>query len=404
MPQDSLLYRLTVLTAAHAVVDAYANILGPLMILFAARGVVSEDNAKLLPIIMAIAGSLTQPLVGLLADRGIPRSVLLAGPAFAAGGVCLAMLAGHAYLLVPLLIVGGLGVAIFHPEAAVLSSLGMGRRSALAMSIFLFGGTVGLWLGPTVCGYLLDQTSLVNAAALLALPGLALGLFLRFSTISCASAVPDEHTPPPACPFPVETTAAPDRLRINWPLASLTAQATLRAFAVGAVAVVVPWWGKEHHATLVQIGNLSGLFLFSGGIGMLLMSWLCPPRREALLLTVTSLLAIIPIALLARADTLAQAIVCVLAGGLLTNGVNAVIVSTAQKVAPCGARTASALTMGFAWGLGGGAGPLLVWLAGNNTTALLIAAAALLPAGILAATLPRIAALEPSSPPCPVKA
>ena len=383
------LYRLVVLTIGHTAVDAYANVIGPLMIVFAARGIFSEDNAKLLPAIMAAAGSLTQPLVGLLADRGVPRSVLLAGPAFAAGGVCLAMLAGSPALVIACLIVAGLGVAVFHPEAAVLATLGVRRHPALAMSVFLSAGALGLWLGPLACGFLLDRTTVAMAAGLLAIPGLALGLFLSRSSIARVQPEPTASGDvPPASLLPAANQETSLRLRINWPLASLTTQATLRAMAVGAVAVVVPWWGKEHHASMSQIGNLSGLFLFSGGIGMLLVSWLCPLHRHRHLLIVTSLLGILPVVLLAWADTLWQAMACVVIGGLLTNGVNAVIVSTAQRVAPRGARTASALTMGFAWGLGGGAGPLLVWAVGSNTTALLISAAALLPAGLLAAALP----------------
>ncbi len=389
---DNPLHRLVMLTLGHMVVDAYANVIGPLMIVFAAVGVFSAQNAKLLPAVMAIAGSLTQPLVGLLADRGIPRSLLLAGPAFAAGGICLAMVATEAWLVIVLLVVGGIGVAIFHPESAVLATLNTGHRSALAMSIFLFGGTIGLWLGPVACGYLIDATSLATAAAVLAAPGLLLGLYLNRSRIARVQPRADDPAAKVAAARnPAKALAGGPRRLINWPLASLTAQAALRAMAMGAVAVVVPWWGEAHGATMGQIGHLSGLFLFSGGIGMLLMGWLCRPGWEKPWLVVTGLAGIVPIVLLSRADTFLWAAVWIAAGGALTNGVNAVIVSMAQRAAPRGARTASALTMGFAWGLGGAGGPLLVWLVGDNATALMISAGALVPAAVLAAILPALA-------------
>jgi FSR family fosmidomycin resistance protein-like MFS transporter len=380
-------------------VDAYANVIGPLMVVFAAAGIFSEDNAKLLPAIMAVAGSLTQPLVGLLADRGVPRSLLLSGPAFAAGGIALAMVAGTAWLVVAMLIVGGIGVAIFHPESAVLATLNTGRRSALAMSVFLFGGTIGLWLGPVACGYLVDAFGLTRAAVILGLPGLVLGVFLNRSRISRVQPeVAHAADRIAASRRPGHGTSAGPRFTINWPLASLTAQAALRAMAMGAVAVVVPWWGKEHGATLSQIGHLSGLFLFSGGLGMLLMGWLCRPGWEKHWLVLTGLAGVVPVVLLSGAETILWAAIWIAAGGALTNGVNALIVSMAQRVAPRGARTASALTMGFAWGLGGAGGPLLVWLVGDNATALWISAGALVPAAVLAAALPALAEAASADP------
>lgn len=391
MRHDSLYYRLTLLTICHASVDACANAIGPLMIVFAAVHVFSPDNAKLLPAVMAAAGSLTQPLVGLLADRGVPRGVLLAGPAFAAGGLGLAMLAGHAPLVIACLVICGLGVAFFHPEAAVLASIGAGKRTPRVMSIFLFGGTMGLWLGPVVCGYLLKVTSMGMAAYLLAVPGLVLGLYLSRSSLARLHPhlllAPEALLESPVPPAGAAPSPAPAGL--NWPLISLTLQATLRALAMGAVAVVVPWWGLEHHLPIDQIGNLSGLFLFSGGVGMLLVGLLCKPRWEIPLLLASALAGIAPIALLGRVTTVWQATICIAAGGVLLNGLNAVVVSMAQRAAPRGARTASALTMGFASGLGGVAGPVLVWLARDNTIALLVAAGALLPAAALAMTLPR---------------
>ncbi len=103
------------------------------------------------------------------------------------------------------------------------------------------------------------------------------------------------------------------------------------------------------------------------------------------------------------AQTIGQAALCVLVGGIFTNGVNAVIVSMAQRSAPRGQRTASALTMGLAAGLGGVGGPLLAWAAKSNPATLWISAAALAPAGLLAALLPPLApTAQPSRIPQPV--
>jgi len=420
---DKPLYRLLLLTLSHLIVDGYANVIGPLMIVFAWHGVFSEDNAKLLPAITAAAGSLTQPLAGILADRGVPRGALLAGPAFAAGGIAMAMLSEQAALVVVFLVVSGVGIAIFHPEAAVLASIGAGQRASRWMSIFLFGGTMGLWLGPVLCGYLLKVTTMANTALILATPGLLFGLYLSRSWIATihpeamqpdqpvtgsspardsntaaqASALrpqssPTEVTTPAAAAAPEARACMPDPPQPwrNAPLISLTLQATLRALAMGTVAVVVPWWGREHGAAIDVIGNLSGLFLFSGGVGMLLVGLLCTPRWEVPLLVITAIAGAIHIALLGWADTFWQASLCIAAGGVLLNGLNAVIVSMAQRTSPQGTRTASALTMGFAWGLGGVAGPLLVWLVQDNTTALCVSAAALLPAAILPLMMSRL--------------
>jgi len=368
--------------------------IGPLMLVFAAKGLFSEANAKLLPAVSAAATSLAQPLMGLLGDKGMPKAFSLAGPAFAAAGVCLAMVAGRAELVLVWLLIGGLGVAIYHPEAAVMATSDNTLRAAMSTSIFLFGGTVGLWLGPLTCGWLLANLSVESSAALLAPPGLLIGLGLGVAAMLRARIAAARPKPTYAdVPGGGEVGAAaegrnPSAARINGPLILLTAQAIFRSLAMGAVGVIVPWWAYHHGADMTHVGLLSGLFLFAGGIGMLLIGWLCWPRQEKAILVGTGLAGIVPIWLLGRAETLWQGALCIVAGGILVNGTASMLVAMAQRVAPQGARMASALTMGFAWGIGGTAGPFLVWQADKDATALLIAAVALLPAVLCAAALP----------------
>jgi FSR family fosmidomycin resistance protein-like MFS transporter len=96
----------------------------------------------------AISSSVVQPAIGYLADkRPMPWlsgvGLLLAGGGIAAIGFM------HQYVLVFLCaLISGLGVAMWHPEAARFANLASGSRKASGMRWFAVGGNVGFAIGP----------------------------------------------------------------------------------------------------------------------------------------------------------------------------------------------------------------------------------------------------------------
>ena len=168
--------RLVLLSLGHFTVDAYASFFSPLLPLLVAKLHLSLTLVGSLVALAAVASSFSQLLFGWLADR-VQRPWFVAfGPLVAAVFLSAVGLASSYGALVLVLMLGGIGVAAFHPQAAVLASE-LSPRRGLAMSIFVTGGTLGFSLGP------LFAVSVVGASGLertwvAGLPGLVVSALM----------------------------------------------------------------------------------------------------------------------------------------------------------------------------------------------------------------------------------
>ena len=141
---------LVAMTIAHAVVDTYATTVYPLLPFWQQKFGLTYGLAGLIAAVASLTGSVAQPIVGIVTDRGRdPRWVALS-VAIATIGISLigTMSAYPAFLA--MVVVGGIGVAGFHPQGYKIVGSYAGKSSALATSWFLVGGNVGVALGPIV--------------------------------------------------------------------------------------------------------------------------------------------------------------------------------------------------------------------------------------------------------------
>ena len=110
--------------------------------------------AAMLLLAATASSSLVQPLFGLWSDRRGALWLIPGGALLAAVGVGGAAIAPVYPLVLVLVLVGGLGVAAFHPEGAKFAAYASGRKRASGMSYFNIGGNVGYALGAFVTGQL----------------------------------------------------------------------------------------------------------------------------------------------------------------------------------------------------------------------------------------------------------
>lgn len=95
-----------------------------------------------------IAGSLLQPVMGMVTDRRpAPYSPVVGMMFTCAGLVSLAFAHSYAIILVSVALIG-IGSSIFHPEATRTARYAAGGRYGLAQGIFQVGGQAGGALGP----------------------------------------------------------------------------------------------------------------------------------------------------------------------------------------------------------------------------------------------------------------
>jgi FSR family fosmidomycin resistance protein-like MFS transporter len=136
------------LALGHFVIDLYAAFLPPLLPLLIDKFQISFTSASLLATILTLFASLTQPVFGFLFDKLGGWKMITWGPVVAGLGLSSLGLAPHYSVLILLLILGGLGLASFHPEAAALTTSLSDQRRTMGISIFMLGGNLGYSLGP----------------------------------------------------------------------------------------------------------------------------------------------------------------------------------------------------------------------------------------------------------------
>jgi len=138
-----------VVAASHALNDAYASFVPPLLPRIMNDLGISIALAATLAVTFSVASALPQPLFGYLADRHGRRMFAVMGPLVSGVFVASIGLAPGFWVLVLLLTLGGIGSAAFHPPGASYAvRVGEGRGGGARYSIFAFGGSIGFAAGP----------------------------------------------------------------------------------------------------------------------------------------------------------------------------------------------------------------------------------------------------------------
>ena len=329
------------LSVGHFVTDLYPAFLPPLLPLLVDKFQLTFTRASLLAAVLSLSASLTQPIFGYLSDRLGGRKMILWGPVVAALSLSFIGLAHQYSLLTLLLIVGGLGVASFHPEAAALAASLSQRKRTLGMSIFMLGGNAGYGLGPLLI--LLVVTGLgLEWSFLASLPALGLPWLLK----KHAPLLPQSSGLSASAPIRSE----PYLNRRILSFGRLFGIVVLRVTAISSLIAFLPMVQKLRGFSLFAAGSSFTIFMLCGALGGLSGGFLADRlgRKKVIL---ASFIAIIPVFLSflfwkgpAAFFTLG------LLGFFFFLSEPACIV-LAQEMAPKKARTVSGLIMGMAWGL-----------------------------------------------------
>ena len=184
------------LSTGHVAADLFQGSVPALLpFLIRERGY-SYGAAAALFLMASLGSKLFQPLLGAYADRVRAGWLMPAGLALAAGGLAVAGLTESYAATAAALLVGGFGVAAFHPEAVRFASHVSAARRGSGMAVFALGGVAGFALGPILTTPLVLALGLpgtVVVAAVVAAAGVlvlaSLGYLERFRPAEGASAV-----------------------------------------------------------------------------------------------------------------------------------------------------------------------------------------------------------------------
>lgn len=331
--------RLAVLAAGHFTIDAYSSFFLPLLPLISQRLGLNYAMIGGLTAMASLSSSFAQPLFGVASDRMRRPWFVAFGPCIAAVFMASIGLAPRYEVLVALLVLGGFGVAMFHPQAAALAGISSPSRG-LAMSFWVTGGTLGWALGPAFATAVVNRFGLTNTWVA-ALPGLAMCtlLFAWFARMS-----------PPAGPRPERAPLAELR-PVARPLTMLYFTVVCRSAVSLGFATFLPMWVHARGGSVTEGGWLITVYLTLGALGGFAGGWVAD-RIGGRRVVVASFALAAPCYLLFFALPQPANVVALVAGYCMLQSSLPVNVVLGQELSPRHSSIISSLLMGAAWGLG----------------------------------------------------
>jgi FSR family fosmidomycin resistance protein-like MFS transporter len=354
------------LSAGHLFTDVNQGAVAALLpFLVSARGL-SLAAAGALILASTISSSLVQPLFGVFSDNRpipglLPLGVLLAGV-----GMSLVGVAPSYPVILLCVVVSGIGVAAFHPEAARFANYVSGSRRARGMSFFSVGGNMGFAIGPVLATPLVLIFGL-RGTLFLALPAAVMAAVLFYEIPRMLSFKPEEVERE-------EPVAAPE----HWgPFARMVGVVVVRSFVYfGLVAFVASYYERVLGVS-PALGNAAlTVMLASGAVGTLVMGPLADRFGRRTIVGI-SMLLLPPLIFCFTLSGPFVGMALLALVGAATVGTFGITVVMGQEYLPGRIGLAAGITMGLSIGLGGVGAPLLGFLAdraGLPVTMLVIAA------------------------------
>jgi FSR family fosmidomycin resistance protein-like MFS transporter len=370
------------LAAGHLCTDLNQGAMPALLPFFVAAHGLSYAEAAGLVLAATVGSSVVQPVFGQYADRFsaawlMPVGILLAGLGLALSGV-----AGQYWMTAGVLVLSGLGVAAFHPEAARTMNSAAGARKATGMSFFSVGGSAGFTLGPLVATGAAVAFG-VRGTLLLAVPAVIMATVLAYQL---------GKLPRPSVASPQAGSAKVSQ-RAEWRhFSRLSVAVVLRSVVFVGLNTFLPlYWVNHLHQPAGSGGLVLSLLLACGLLGALAGGWLAD-RHSFRRLGLLASLALAPLLLLfVRIENSWLAALLLLPIGFLFQAPNSGVIVFAQELLPNHIGVASGVTIGLTVSAGGLIAPLLGWLADHFGIETALASLALLPLIVAAIiwTLPR---------------
>ena len=355
MPKDDIhskpWKRTTPLFLGHLINDGYASFFAPLLPILIDRLDLSLTIVGVLGTLRLVINSLTQPFLGQLVDRIRQPLLVVLGPILTICAMSFIGKVASLGQLVGILIIAGIGTALFHPTAASLVPARGEKKRSLIMAFFSSGGTIGAALAPLVIVAYVGAFEMPRSPWLIVPAFAALSLIaatlLRGSTTYRMQR--EDHD------LSVERTLPPILVLLWFVifLRSLTAIAFLNFLAVLIT---------ERGASVFLGGAGISVFLLTGAVGGFLAGSLASRiGPKWIILSGVSLAT--PFFLLFLHGPTILSFVFLAAAGLAVFSSVPVGVVAAQELLPGRTGLVSGLVMGLAWGVGGLALTPIGWFA-----------------------------------------
>lgn len=348
---------LILFSIGHFFIDLYSSALGIFQPLLGDKLGLSLTEAGMLGGALVFSSSVIQPAFGYLSDRFHSRMFSVLAPAVAGIFIASLGLAPSFTWLVIMVLLGGSGIASFHPQASTRATSGISGRRAAWMAVFISSGSLGLALGPPYFSALLTNAGL-SRSWWGAIPGVSITILLLVMLPNRPRA--DAHRKH-------RFDLAP--LRAVWkPLTLLYLLVFIRSILQIVFTQLLPLYlHNERGFSLTRASLALSLYLTCGALGGFLGGPLADRfgGRQVILVSMAGCLPFLALFFLTSGP---WSMVGLALGGLVLLFTTPVNVVMAQDLVPSQAGTVSALMMGFAWGMAGLIFIPLVGWAGDHFT------------------------------------
>lgn len=349
---------LALLTFGHMITDLGQGALPVLLPFLQTAFSLTYTQIGIIVLVQNLTSSVIQPLFGYLTDRIslpwlVPLSVMLAGIGLGITGIM-----NSYYTVLTAVVLGGLGIACFHPQASKLvHQVSNPATKGRSMGLFSVGGNLGLALGSIAMSFALNRPGILDNTIYFILPSfiMAMLLYQNLQTIS----------PKPA----VIQAAATDASAASKPKFNYGLLAIILGFVFVRSSIHT---GLSTYIPLYYINYLSGdpmyasyllaIFLLAGVVGTYTGAALSDRFGRKTVIMGSILITLPLISLFPYTTGLATLIVLALTGLALISSFATTVV-LAQEMMPGYVGMASGLTIGFSIGLGGVGATILGYVA-----------------------------------------
>ena len=369
---------LLAVTLAHITVDMHTGSLVVLLPLLLASFNLSYASAAVIITANNLVIAVAQPLFGVFGDRRALTWLVPAGCALAGVAMVSVLFVPSYALVLPVVMLSGLGSAAFHPEGLSRIRAVSGRLAASGTSVFFAGGNIGFALGPILATVLTVRLGRPGVLILLLPTLLALGfLWSQWRVLG-------RVTPKPHRSASAETGSRTGTVSA---VGFLMALIVLRSTTMGGLQTFMPLYFHENGALSREgAALLVTILLISGVLGTLLGGTLAERFGRKTLLLGSMAVAVVGLyAFLHGSGVLRTAALCV--SGISINSAWPVLVVMIQEAMPEQIGLASGLSLGTAYGATGLGVAALGQLADAQGLALTMNVITLLPILVLLLTL-----------------
>lgn len=339
------IFQLLGLSAGHGLVDAYINFIVPLLPVVRRLFNLTHAATGVVMFWLGLFTNFGQPLFGYITDRYKPRHMLVVAAIVSTVFFGFIGFTRTLPLFMSFLLIGGLGTALYHPQAGALAVVASGRRRGLGMAIFAAGGAVGNAGGYLLAPYLYELHNSLTGLAW-AVP---VGVIGAFGLLAIRT---DDGTAATAPRFRLRQHVLPHLPKVV-PILITT---TLRSMTVVGFYIFIPLMLAAQDRQLVEGGHAGFYFLAGGAIGGMICGHISDRigRRGV---TIATLLATPPLlyhALKASAlPSLGPFFAMLFASGLMLRAAEPTNITHTQELLTGGRTVAASLAMGLSWGLAG---------------------------------------------------